>query len=92
MAILKSFRIMLVEDSATSAELTRSWLEGGLGTEFILHRATRVSAALELLQQKSVDLTILDLNLPDSLGLDTFRSILWTGSQCTHRNSEQRNG
>ena len=75
MAILKSFRIMLVEDSATSAELTRSWLEGGLGTEFILHRATRLSAALELLQQKSVDLTILDLNLPDSLGLDTFRSI-----------------
>ena len=75
MAILKSFRIMLVEDSATSAELTRSWLEDGIGTEFILHHATRLSTALELLQQKVVDLTILDLNLPDSLGLDTFRCI-----------------
>ena len=75
MAIHKSFRIMVVEDSATSAEMTRCWLEDGLGTEFILHRATRLSSALELLQQKAVDLTILDLNLPDSLGLDTFRCI-----------------
>ena len=92
MAILKSFRILLVEDSATSAELTRSWLEGGLGTEFILHRATRLSAALELLQQNAIDLTILDLNLPDSLGLDTLSTHLCAGSQCAHRNSEQRNG
>ena len=45
MAIHKSFRIMVVEDSATSAELTRCWLEDGLGTEFILHRATRLSSA-----------------------------------------------
>ncbi len=75
MAIHESFRIMLVEDSATSAELAKSWLEDGLGTEFILHRAEQLSSALELLQQKAVDLTILDLNLPDSLGLDTFRAI-----------------
>jgi len=30
MAIHKSFRIMVVEDSATSAEVTRCWLEDGL--------------------------------------------------------------
>ncbi|MEJ7592890.1 MAG: SpoIIE family protein phosphatase [Planctomycetaceae bacterium] len=76
MAIHESFRIMLVEDSATCAELAKCWLEDGLGTGFILHRAAQLSSALELLQQRVVDLTILDLNLPDSRGLDTFRSIL----------------
>ena len=75
MAIHESFRIMLVEDSATSAELAKCWLEDGIGTGFILHRAAQLSSALELLQQKAVDLTILDLNLPDSQGLDTFRCI-----------------
>jgi serine phosphatase RsbU (regulator of sigma subunit) len=75
MAIHQSFRILLVEDSATSAELARYWLEDGLGTGFTLHRTARLSSALEWLREKAVDLTILDLNLPDSLGLDTFRSI-----------------
>ena len=75
MAKHKAFRIMLVEDSLTSAELANHWLLEGLRTEFVLHRATRLSAALEFLRQKVVDLTILDLNLPDSLGLDTFRAV-----------------
>lgn len=75
MAIHQSFRILLVEDSATSAERAKHWLEEGLGSGFILHRASQLSSALELLRQKAVDLTILDLYLPDSLGLDTFRAI-----------------
>lgn len=69
------FRILLVEDSQTSAELANYWLEEGLHHQFIVHRATRLNSALEFLQRKVVDLTILDLNLPDSLGLDTFRAL-----------------
>jgi sigma-B regulation protein RsbU (phosphoserine phosphatase) len=69
------FRILLVEDGETSAELAQCWLKDGLGTGFILHRARTLSSALKFLQQKVVDLTILDLNLADSLGLETFRSV-----------------
>ncbi len=68
-----SFRILLVEDSQTSAELAHYWLEEGLHELFVLHRATHLNTALEFLRRKVVDLTILDLNLPDSLGLNTFR-------------------
>ena len=71
----KSFRIMLVEDSPTAAELANFWLQDGLGTDFVLHRATHLASALELLRQRVVDLTILDLNLSDSQGLATFRAI-----------------
>jgi sigma-B regulation protein RsbU (phosphoserine phosphatase) len=71
----ESFRIMLVEDSPTAAELANYWLVDGLRSEFVLHRATDLSSALELLRQRIVDLTILDLNLSDSQGLATFRAI-----------------
>lgn len=70
-----SFRILLVEDSQTSAELAHYWLDEGLHSPFVLHRASKLNSALEFLQRKMVDLTILDLNLPDSLGLETFRTI-----------------
>lgn len=36
----KRFQILLVEDSATSAELASYWLEDGLKTPFVLHKAT----------------------------------------------------
>ncbi len=71
----ETFRIMLVEDSPTAAELANYWLQDGLGADFVLHRATHLSSALELLRQRMVDLTILDLNLSDSQGLATFRAI-----------------
>lgn len=70
-----SFRIMLVEDSSAVTELANDWLRDGLGEGFILHRASQLSSALELLRQRVVDLTILDLNLSDSHGLETFRAV-----------------
>jgi serine phosphatase RsbU (regulator of sigma subunit) len=69
------FQILLVEDSPTAAELASYWLEDGLKTSFVLHRAGNLLGALEILRQGEMDLTILDLNLPDSYGIDTFRSI-----------------
>jgi len=71
----EEFRILLVEDSPTSAALTIHWLKAGLGTPFVLHTVSHLNAALEMLQKGGTDLTILDLNLADSVGLDTFRAI-----------------
>lgn len=69
------FRILLVEDSPTSAALASHWLKAGLGTPFVLHTVTHLDAALEFLRSGVVDLTILDLNLAESVGLETFRAI-----------------
>ncbi len=71
----KPFQILLVEDSPTSAELANYWLEDGLKKPFVLHKATRLATALEILRQGIIDLTILDLNLPDSLGIKTFLAV-----------------
>lgn len=69
------FQILLVEDSATSAAMATHWLESSLGTKFVLQTVAHLSTALEILGKGTVDLTILDLNLPDSDGLNTFRAI-----------------
>ena len=47
------FRILLVEDSPTSALLTNRWLEDGLRRPFVLHTAAELSSALAVLQQAS---------------------------------------
>ena len=55
--------------------LANRWLEDGLSTPFVLHTAAELSSALAVLDNHPVDLTILDLNLSDSSGLDTFRTV-----------------
>ena len=75
MASHEQFQILLVEDSPTSAELAHFWLEDGLRRPFLLHKATHLSSALDILKSGVIDLTILDLNLPDSSGLETFLAV-----------------
>lgn len=67
--------ILLVEDSATSRQMVTFWLAGGLGIDHELTIGTTLRESLDACQSHSFDLIILDLNLPDSEGLDTFRAI-----------------
>ena len=67
--------VLLVEDNDGDARL----IELGLAEErrdgvrpFALHRADRLAAALERVRAGGVDVVLLDLNLPDSAGYDTF--------------------
>ena len=65
-------RVLLVEDDSYDAELTLATL-GEIGS-FPCHvdRAETLSGGLERLSRGGVDLILLDLGLPDSLGLRTF--------------------
>jgi sigma-B regulation protein RsbU (phosphoserine phosphatase) len=67
--------ILLVEDSPTEATMVDIWLSEGLATPYSLHLATTLAEGFELLAKNDVDLIVLDLNLPDSSGLDTFRKM-----------------
>ena len=67
-------RILLIEDSNTDALLIQIALEkGGRGLQ--VRREDRLESGLAHLDRGDIDVILLDLNLPDSSGLDTFRSV-----------------
>ena len=70
--IARTVRLLLVEDSPTDALLARDALEHAVGVTFEVVHMPRLQAALDCLQAQTFDVAVLDLNLPDSDGLETF--------------------
>lgn len=68
-------RILLIEDSPTQAQLVKSQLEAALAIDFTIYHEVSLAPALNRLDEEDVTLILCDLNLPDSRGLDTFRSV-----------------
>jgi len=69
--------VLLVEDNAGDAELVRLRLEEG-DSHTEVDCVSRLSDGLAHLGRKRPSVVLLDLNLPDSQGVDTFRRILET--------------
>jgi signal transduction histidine kinase len=65
-------KILLIEDNPNDAELICDMLEGVPSFKYKLTCAARLSEALQQLEQGSFRIVLLDLNLPDSRGFDTF--------------------
>lgn len=70
-------RILLVEDSLSDALLVMRRLEAELGSldPIEVERATTIEQAIQHLRDQSVDVVLLDLNLPDSGGTETVRRL-----------------
>ena len=69
------YTILLVEDSEADAILFREILADTSYSEHKLISVDRISDAMEILDNEKVDIIVLDLNLPDSQGFDTFTNI-----------------
>jgi signal transduction histidine kinase/DNA-binding response OmpR family regulator len=69
----KPLRILLVEDNPGDADLIQEMLPAGEDPEFTVHCVTRLADAVSHLRKKETDLALLDLDLPDSNGLETVR-------------------
>ena len=69
-----SLKILLVEDSSTSAMLVHNVLEGGddVHGKFALTHCKTLGEAVKCLKKEEFDLILLDLTLPDSSGLETL--------------------
>jgi serine phosphatase RsbU (regulator of sigma subunit) len=67
-------RILLIEDSNTDAMLIEAHLKKA-DASFVVRREVRLSDGLRQVDRCEADVILLDLNLPDSAGLDTFRTI-----------------
>jgi DNA-binding response OmpR family regulator len=73
-------RALLVEDNPADATLTQCLLAESLGP-VETHCAERVSSALRCLKDDTFDVVILDLLLPDSVGLGGLRRIVQTSPE-----------
>ncbi|HML05552.1 MAG TPA: response regulator [Methanobacterium sp.] len=68
----KPINILLIEDSAEDAVLIKEMLNESSKIPFNLTHVNRLKTGFEKLFQEPFDILLLDLNLPDSWGFDTF--------------------
>lgn len=71
----KRYRLLLLEDNAADADLAAEQLLEVPGFEFEMTRATSLAEAVKLIQEIEFDAALVDLNLPDSVGLETLRHV-----------------
>ncbi|HEY9726780.1 MAG TPA: response regulator [Chroococcales cyanobacterium] len=69
---VRLLNVLLVEDSLEEAALFKELLAQSRAIRFGLTHVQRFSKMLELLEQDSFDVILLDLSLPDSKGLETL--------------------
>jgi PAS domain S-box-containing protein len=65
-------KVLLIEDNPGDTRLIREMLAEAKDVAFQLESADCLSTGLEQLAKAEVDLILLDLSLPDSLGIETF--------------------
>ncbi len=68
----KTIEVLMVEDNPGDARLLREELAESAASAFGVTHATRLEAGLTLLAERPFDLVLLDLQLPDSAGFETF--------------------
>ncbi|MEW6669827.1 MAG: response regulator [Thermodesulfobacteriota bacterium] len=68
----ETLKILLVEDNPDDAEFFRLAIRQDTGRNYELVHAERLSDANGRLDRQEFDLVVTDLELPDSVGLDTF--------------------
>ena len=73
-----TLRLLLVEDNPGDADLIMEMLEEHKPNGYGIETVPRLERALERMNQEEFDLALLDLNLPDSYGLETIRTVIAT--------------
>jgi serine phosphatase RsbU (regulator of sigma subunit) len=68
-------RILFVEDDPVLAGALEMAFRDADTVDFFIERGTTLRAAIALLGSRDIDVILLDLNLPDSRGLETFSKI-----------------
>jgi len=69
----KIIKVLLIEDNLADIVLIKEMLKESLNTTFKLYDVHYLNEGLKYLEENEIDVLLLDLNLPDSQGLDTFQ-------------------
>ena len=68
----KHINVLLIEDNLTDTALIREMLKEVRKPVFKLHNTRRLEEGLGHIEKNGADVLLLDLNLPDSYGIETF--------------------
>jgi signal transduction histidine kinase len=68
--------VLLIEDSLPEAKLLAQIFKGSAIGNFKLTHVQRLSKAIEILQTNKFDVALLDLTLPDSVGLESLDTLI----------------
>jgi len=71
----ENYRVLLVEDSQGDARLIQEMLQQDQVNRFITTTAVQLEESIGHLEERTFDVILLDLNLPDSRGENTFTRI-----------------
>ena len=71
----KRTKILLIEDNPGDARLIQEMLAEAESGKFEQEHADRLSTGIKRLEQGNIDVILLDLDLPDSKGVDTFTKV-----------------
>ncbi|MBI5681175.1 MAG: PAS domain S-box protein [Methanobacterium sp.] len=64
--------VLIIEDNPGDVIIIREMLKDAVGIHFNLLNVGNLSDGLKILVKEDIDILLLDLNLPDSHGIDTF--------------------
>lgn len=70
-----AIKVLLIEDNRLEARLTQHWLASAKDPLFDVDSVDQLQAGIERLTHGGIDIVLLDLNLPDSRGLETFEKL-----------------
>src|SRR3989338_4658569 len=71
----KTIRLLLIEDNEDHIFLIHKMLKEARKASFHVEIRKTLTKGLEFITEEAIDVTLLDLPLPDSIGLDTFGRI-----------------
>jgi DNA-binding response OmpR family regulator len=72
----QELKVLLIEDNPGDAFLIKFYLGESTEPVFQVSHAETVKAALDLLEENTFDIILSDMNLPDSFGMDTIKTVL----------------
>jgi len=71
----KEIKVLLIEDNKTDADIAHSMLGSSKKAKYDVEVSGTLVRGLESLAKNNIDVVLLDLTLPDSMGLETFGRI-----------------
>ncbi len=75
MALKSKYKVLIIEDDYEDAFLIEDLLENIENYVFSISHFTTVEKGLEVLRYEEYDIILSDMNLPDSLGIDTIKKV-----------------